>query len=271
MSVDGRSAPIRMHSAFGVNSNSAAVYGEVRDGSLVRIHSRCMYSEVFASRECDCGWQLRRSRQLLTLEGGVLIYLDQEGRAAGLRAKAEAYRLNHEAGLDTYQAYEQLGYPSDSRDYTDAVHVLQDLRLAWVRLLTNNPGKIAALEDAGIKVEHVSLRAEPTPTTVAYLEAKKRHGHLLLRLKPVPTGSPEVTGASPQCITQRNEVCARLTSPGSCRTIVVIGTFSRQLSATGPGQRLAGGAPCLTPQPPPDGETTCNDSSQAAARATMPP
>lgn len=174
-----------MYSSFGADpahpSNAAAVYGEVRDGCLVRIHSRCMYSEVFGSRECDCGWQLRRSRQLLTVEGGVLIYLDQEGRGAGLRAKAEAYRLNHEAGLDTYESFEKLGYPPDLRDYTDAVQILQDLHLTWVRLLTNNPGKIAALEDAGIKVEHVSLRAVPTPTTVAYLEAKKRHGHLLLQ------------------------------------------------------------------------------------------
>ena len=70
-----------------------------------------MYSEVFGSRECDCGWQLRRSRELLTVQGGVLIYLDQEGRGAGLRAKADAYRLNNEDGLDTYQAYEKLGLP----------------------------------------------------------------------------------------------------------------------------------------------------------------
>jgi len=91
ISVDGRPAPVRMYSAFGVDpdlySNAAAVYGEARDGALVRIHSRCMYSEVFASRECDCGWQLRESRKLLTLQGGVLIHLDQEGRGAGLQAK----------------------------------------------------------------------------------------------------------------------------------------------------------------------------------------
>jgi 3,4-dihydroxy 2-butanone 4-phosphate synthase/GTP cyclohydrolase II len=172
-----------MHSSFGADpkfySNAAAVYGEVKDGSLVRIHSRCVYSEVFGSRECDCGWQLRRSRELLTLQGGVLIYLDQEGRGAGLRAKADAYRLNHEDGLDTYQAYEKLGLPSDSRNYADAVQVLKELKLTRVRLLTNNPCKIEALEKAGITVDRVPLRAQPTPTTVAYLQAKKRHGHLL--------------------------------------------------------------------------------------------
>src|ERR1700733_15433872 len=114
-----------MHSLFGADpksySNAAAVYGKVQDGSLVRIHSKCMYSEVFASRECDCGWQLRKSRQMLTLHGGVLIYLDQEGRGAGLRAKADAYRMHQENGLNTYEAYEKLGIPSDSRDYADAV------------------------------------------------------------------------------------------------------------------------------------------------------
>src|ERR1700733_3716829 len=175
-----------MHSAFGVDpkfySNAAAVYGEVRDGGLVRIHSKCMYSEVFGSRECDCGWQLRRSRELLTLRGGVLIYLDQEGRGAGLRSKAEAYKLNHEDGLDTYQAYEKLGLPSDQRDYADAVQVLKELRLASVKLLTNNPDKIKALQMAGITVERVPLRAQPTPATIAYLEAKKQHGHLLLQV-----------------------------------------------------------------------------------------
>lgn len=183
ISVDGRSAPVRMHSSFGAdskfNSNAAVVYGEVWDGCLVRVHSRCMYSEVFGSRECDCGWQLRRSRELLTVQGGVLIYLDQEGRGAGLWAKAEAYRLNHEDGLDTYQAYDKLGLPSDLRDYAEAAQILKELGLASVRLLTNNPGKIEGLEKAGIAVTRVPLQAQPTPTTVAYLKAKKRHGHLL--------------------------------------------------------------------------------------------
>lgn len=190
ISVDGRIAPVHMLSSFGADpkfySNAAAIFGEIHDGSLVRIHSRCMYSEVFDSRECDCGWQLRKSRQLLTLQGGVLIYLDQEGRGAGLRSKAEAYKLNHEDGLDTYQAYEKLGLPSDQRVYADAVQVLKELRLASVKLLTNNPAKIEALEMAGIAVERVPLQAQPTPTTIAYLEAKKQHGHLLLQAVPPP-------------------------------------------------------------------------------------
>ena len=183
IAVEGRSVPVGMHSAFGTDpkfySNAAAVYGTAVDGCLVRIHSRCMYSEVFASRECDCGWQLRRSRELLTLQGGVLIYLDQEGRGAGLRSKADAYRLYHEDGLDTYQAYEKLGLPADLREYVDAVQILTELGLKSVRLLTNNPSKIQALKKAGITVDRVPLQAQPTPTTLAYLQAKKRHGHLL--------------------------------------------------------------------------------------------
>jgi 3,4-dihydroxy 2-butanone 4-phosphate synthase/GTP cyclohydrolase II len=160
-----------------------------------------MYSEVFGSRECDCGWQLKRSRELLTVQGGVLIYLDQEGRGAGLRAKANAYRLNNLEGLDTYDAYDRLGLPSDVREYADAVQILDELGLTSVRLLTNNPGKIEALEKAGMTVTRVPLQARPTPATMAYLQAKKRHGHLLL---PV----------------------SLLTSPRSCRTIVARGDFS---------------------------------------------
>jgi GTP cyclohydrolase II len=183
ISVGGRPAPVRVHSSFEADqkghSNAAVAYGEVLDGCLVRIHSRCMYSEVFDSRECDCGWQLKTSRELLTVQGGVLIYLDQEGRGAGLRAKANACRLYNEEGLDTYEAYERLELASDSRDYADAVQILDELGLTSVRLLTNNPGKIEALEKAGIIVVRVPLQAQPTPTSVAYLTAKKRHGHLL--------------------------------------------------------------------------------------------
>jgi len=212
ISVDGRPAPVRILSSFGedpkVYSNAAVAYGEVRDGCLVRVHSRCLYSEVFDSRECDCGWQLKRSRELLTVKGGVLIYLDQEGRGAGLWAKANAYRLNNEEGLDTFQAYKKLGLPSDLREYADAVQILNGLGLTSVQLLTNNPAKIEALEKAGITVARIPLQAEPTPTSVAYLEAKKRNGHLLL---------PVISLTLP---------VSSLTSPRSCRTIVAIGDFS---------------------------------------------
>ena len=124
--MDEKSTPVQAYSSFGADANVAVVYGEVHDGCLVRIHSKCTYSEIFASRECDCGWQLQMSRHMLTMRGGVLIYLDQEGRGAGLRAKANAYRMYQEDRLDTYQAYESLGLPPDSRDYADAVQFLKE-------------------------------------------------------------------------------------------------------------------------------------------------
>ena len=100
-----------------------------KDAFVAVLPSRCTYSEVFASRECDCDWQLQRSRHLLTLRGGALIYLDQEGRRAGLRAKAEIYRMYQEDGLDRFQAYEKIGLPPDLRDYADAVQLLKGLNL----------------------------------------------------------------------------------------------------------------------------------------------
>jgi GTP cyclohydrolase II len=198
ISVDGGSTPVKVYSSFGVNaeyrSNVAVVYGEVENGSLVRIHSRCTYSEVFASLECDCGWQLQRSRDLLTRRGGALIYLDQEGRGAGLWAKAQAYRMRQEDGLDTFQAYEKLGLPPDPRSYADAVEFLKARGLDWVRLLTNNPAKIEALEAMGIKVERVPLQAARTPDNGDYLKAKESHGHLLL-----PLAASRAAGARVPC------------------------------------------------------------------------
>lgn len=176
-----------MHSSFGsdpkVYSNAAVAYGEVRDGCLVRVHSRCLYSEVFDSRECDCGWQLKRSRELLTVQGGVLIYLDQEGRGAGLWAKANAYLLNNEEGLDTYEAYDRLGLSHDSREYADAVQILDELGLTSVRLLTNNPAKVDALADRGFGVTRIPLPPLTTPHNLRYLTAKRdRLGHQITLL-----------------------------------------------------------------------------------------
>jgi|SRR5947209_367588 len=180
--VEGREHPIttiKFRTRPEQDADIAAVYGDPTDGCVVRIHSRCMLSEVLKSQECDCGWQLTRSVELLTVQGGVLIYLDQDGRGLGAQMKAAAYKLTHDEGLDTYQAYARLGLPSDRRDYAAAAHVLQALGLGSIRLLTNNPEKIKSMELAGINVVRVPLMAKATPTTLAYLEAKKRHGHLL--------------------------------------------------------------------------------------------
>jgi GTP cyclohydrolase II len=183
VSVVGLRTPVRVITSFGSGTsrafNMAAVYGSISQGTYVRVHSKCEFSILLESIECDCGWQLRRSREILADKGGLLIHLDQEGRGAGLPAKISAYRLAHEENLDTYQAYERLGVPLDLRKYDAAVELVQSLGIQSIRLLTNNPDKIAAFSSAGIAVQRVSLIPEPTPTTAAYLAAKKRHGHLL--------------------------------------------------------------------------------------------
>jgi 3,4-dihydroxy 2-butanone 4-phosphate synthase/GTP cyclohydrolase II len=161
------------------DSNMAAVYGSIGPGALVRVHSKCEFSTILESTECDCGWQLLHAREILTAEGGVLIYLDQEGRGAGLPTKVRAYRLAHRENLDTYQTYQRLGVPLDLRKYDAAVELVQSLGLESIRLLTNNPDKIAAFTSVGIDVRRVPLIPEATPATAAYLTAKKRHGHLL--------------------------------------------------------------------------------------------
>ncbi|MFI5591844.1 GTP cyclohydrolase II [Amycolatopsis sp. NPDC051758] len=164
-----------------MNPPSAAVYGEPADGCLVRIHSRCLYGEVFESTNCDCRWQLRQSLRIIRRRGGVLVYLDQEGRGAGLLAKAEGYRLSQEQGLDTFASYSALGYKADSRSYADAAALLKQLGLSAVQLLTNNPAKVSALEVAGIKAEMRQLvQRKPSNETLKYLTAKETYGHAIL-------------------------------------------------------------------------------------------
>jgi 3,4-dihydroxy 2-butanone 4-phosphate synthase/GTP cyclohydrolase II len=165
-----------------MNPPSAAVYGEPADGCPVRIHSRCLYGEVFESTNCDCRWQLRQSLRIIRKRGaGVLVYLDQEGRGAGLLAKAEGYRLSQEQDLDTFASYSALGYKADSRSYADAAALLKQLGLTAVQLLTNNPAKISALEVAGIKAEMRQLvQRKPSNETLKYLTAKETYGHAIL-------------------------------------------------------------------------------------------
>jgi len=168
-----------------MNPPCAAVYGDPADGCPVRVHSRCLYGEVFESTNCDCRWQLRESLRLIRERGsGVLVYLDQEGRGAGLLAKAKGYRLSQLHGLDTFASYAELGYKADDRSYEDAATLLKGLGLSRVQLLTNNPAKIAALEAAGIKAEMRQLvQPDPSDQTVKYLVAKEVHGHAILSPK----------------------------------------------------------------------------------------
>ena len=149
--------------------------------TLVRIHSQCLTGDVFGSTKCDCGRQLRRAMELIGREGrGAIVYQQQEGRGIGILNKIRAYALQDE-GADTIEANERLGLGADLREYEQCAEVLLDLGLGQVRVLSNNPAKVRALERAGLKVvERVSLEVTPTQAASHYLRTKKeRMGHLL--------------------------------------------------------------------------------------------
>jgi len=157
--------------------------GEMRRDTptLVRIHSQCLTGDVFGSTKCDCGAQLHQTLQMIEQEGrGAIVYQQQEGRGIGILNKIRAYALQDE-GADTVQANEQLGLAVDLRDYRQCAEVLFDLGLCHVRVVSNNPLKLRALEEAGLNiVERVSIQVEPTEKAAGYLRTKKEKlGHLL--------------------------------------------------------------------------------------------
>ena len=159
----------------------AVIAGSPRDGALVRVHSECLTGEVFSSLKCECGPQLDAALTWIAAEGGVVIYMrGHEGRGIGLINKLKAYRLQ-EDGLDTLDANIQLGFPADGRDYGAAVAILDDLGLSSIRMLTNNPDKIAQLSQRGVVVsEQVPLVVGVGAFNENYLETKRdRMGHLL--------------------------------------------------------------------------------------------
>ena len=148
---------------------------------LVRLHSECLTGDVFGSLKCDCGPQLKEALRIIGANGGgVLLYLRQEGRGIGLANKIRAYSLQ-DRGLDTVDANQRLGFADDERDYGHAVAMLRALGIDEVRLLTNNPRKVAGLEAAGIKVaERVPHHMPTNPHNADYLATKrKKSGHLL--------------------------------------------------------------------------------------------
>ena len=148
---------------------------------LVRLHSECLTGDVFGSLKCDCGPQLKEALRIIgKAGGGVLLYLRQEGRGIGLANKLRAYSLQ-DRGLDTVDANMRLGFADDERDYGHAAGMLRALGLDAVRLLTNNPNKVAGLEAAGIDVvERVAHHMPANPHNADYLAAKRaKSGHLI--------------------------------------------------------------------------------------------
>lgn len=162
----------------------ALVMGDVHAAPpLVRIHSQCLTGDVFGSLRCDCRLQLEMALTKIAEEGaGILLYEQQEGRGIGLMAKLKAYELQDQ-GLDTVQANEELGFAADCRDYDLAAGALKMLSVARVRLMTNNPDKVAALETAGITVtERVSAEVETQESFERYLRTKQeKMGHIFDR------------------------------------------------------------------------------------------
>jgi GTP cyclohydrolase II len=147
---------------------------------LVRIHSQCLTGDVFHSLRCDCGQQLELAMSMITDEGaGIVIYEQQEGRGIGLMAKLQAYELQ-DTGLDTVEANESLGLKADYRDFALPGEILKALGVTKVRLLSNNPDKVEALEKAGVQVvERVPCEVVPSPHAEEYLKTKKEKlGHL---------------------------------------------------------------------------------------------
>ncbi|APA98775.1 GTP cyclohydrolase II RibA [Nocardia seriolae] len=157
----------------------AVIVGHIGDGCLVRIHSRCFYGDSLASDDCDCGAQLAWSMDQIQIEGsGVLFYLEQEGRGEGLVAKSRAYHVSQQLGLNTFESYEWLGFPSDSRSYGQVAVTLRRLGLASIRLLTNNPAKVAELEFEGIRVTRVPVAVDlPNDVVREYVRVKQVRGH----------------------------------------------------------------------------------------------
>jgi 3,4-dihydroxy 2-butanone 4-phosphate synthase / GTP cyclohydrolase II len=161
----------------------ALVKGDISDGEpvLVRVHSECLTGDVFGSNRCDCGPQLHAALSQIEKEGrGVLLYMRQEGRGIGLINKMKAYKLQEE-GLDTVEANEQLGFAPDLRDYGIGAQILKDLGINKMKLLTNNPRKIAGLKGYDLEVtERIALQMPHNESNEDYLKTKKsKLGHML--------------------------------------------------------------------------------------------
>lgn len=165
-----------------INPSVVLVHEEINPDLpvMVRIHSECLTGDVFHSKRCDCGPQLLKSMEMIGENKGILIYLRQEGRNIGLINKLKAYKLQDQ-GMDTFEANAALGFKFDGRKYDIAVKILDDLGVKKVRLITNNPEKIDAIDDSEIElVERIRIEIPRNKFNSKYLQAKKdTMGHLL--------------------------------------------------------------------------------------------
>ena len=149
--------------------------------TLVRIHSQCLTGDVFGSIKCDCGPQLHKAMDMIQAEGrGAIVYQQQEGRGIGIINKIRAYALQDE-GADTVEANEKLGFEVDARNYQQCAEILFDLGLCQVRVMSNNPDKLNALEEAGLRIiERIPIEIKTEEAAAHYLRTKKEKlGHLL--------------------------------------------------------------------------------------------
>lgn len=153
---------------------------DVAQPVLTRIHSECITGDLFGSTRCECGEQLEKSMEMTAKAGGIILYLRQEGRGIGIINKLKAYNLQ-DVGYNTIEANEHLHLPIDARSYDVAVQMLQSIGVRQIKLLTNNPEKIEALDHSPIDIlERVPLIVDPKPENVEYLRTKRRDmGHLI--------------------------------------------------------------------------------------------
>ena len=173
----------REHLAFALGDLAAPRPADEARVPLIRPHSECLTGDVFGSQRCDCGPQLREAVERIAAAGGYLLYLRQEGRGIGLYSKLDAYALQRDAGVDTYEANLALGHGEDERSYVAAAQMLHALGVTRIALLSNNPDKARQLRSCGVTVvEQVPTGVFVSAANLGYLETKARRGRHTLEL-----------------------------------------------------------------------------------------